>query len=55
MSFLGVTINVALESVESFPDRVLGTMRCSFCGQFHEVNEDGVVEGMCEAERARKP
>lgn len=43
-------------TLETFAERVLGTMRCAYCGQFHEVNKDGVVEGMCEAERrARKP
>jgi hypothetical protein len=42
-------------SIEAFPERVLGTMRCLYCGLWHEVNRDGVVEGMCEAEwRARK-
>jgi len=39
----------------TFPERVLGTMRC-LCGGYHYVDRDGVVaDGVCWAERdARK-
>ena len=39
---------------ETSPYRVLGTMRCFFCRKYHEVNGDGVVEGMCDEERRAK-
>lgn len=39
---------------ETFPERVLGTMRC-LCGLWHYVDADGVVEdGVCWAERRAK-
>jgi len=42
-------------SPETFPARVLGTMRCYYCGQFHYVDEDGIVaDGACAAEQEVK-
>lgn len=42
-------------SVATMPHRVAGYVRCHYCGLWHEADEDGVIQGMCAAERkARK-
>lgn len=42
-------MNIPSYSVH-YPD----TIRCRYCDKYHQCDEDGVIEGMCDAERIAK-